>query len=171
MPLRLEDELKYALRSKNKKIINQVFEEIYYEYGHLVGFVISQYVNSKLDIEELINDVYLSFFNNLDNIKIKNIKAYLTTTAKNKAIDYLRKKNNNYLLENDIIYKTEDDNSLYSITLKDMKNKLSDEEINIIIEHVVYDKSFKTIAKELNKPISTISTRYYQAISKYKKED
>lgn len=76
--LRVEENLKYALRTKDKRIINQVFEEIYYEYGHLIGFVISQYVKNKSDVEELINDVFLNFFNNLDKIKIKNIKAYLT---------------------------------------------------------------------------------------------
>jgi len=55
--LRVEENLKYALRTKDKRIINQVFEEIYYEYGHLIGFVISQYVKNKSDAEELINDV------------------------------------------------------------------------------------------------------------------
>ena len=170
MPLRVEDELKYALKTKNEKIINQAFESIYYEYCNLVGFVISKYVDSKLDVEELVDDVFVSLFNNLNRIKIKNIKAYLTTSAKNKAIDYLRKNNNSYILENDIIYKHSDDN-LYSIIIKDMKDKLSDLEINIIIEHVIYDKTFKVIAKELNKPTSTISTIYYQAIKKYKMED
>ena len=39
------------------------------------------------------------FFNNLDRIKIKNIKAYLTKMAKNQAIDYLRVNKNKYLFQ------------------------------------------------------------------------
>lgn len=169
--LRVEENLKYALRTKDKRIINQVLEEIYYEYGHLIGFVISQYVKNKSDVEELINDVFLNFFNNLDKIKIKNIKAYLTKIAKNKAIDYLRENKNKYVLENDMVLKAgEPDNSLYLLIINDMKRILSEEEINIIIEHVIYDVSFKALAKKYSKPISTISTKYYQAIQKYKTE-
>lgn len=169
--LNLEQKLKYALKSKNKNQINDVFEEIYYEYGHLVGFVISKYVSSKLDIEELINDVFLSFFNNLDKIKMKNIKAYLSTSAKNKAIDYLRKNKNAYILENDLLMNMgSNDNTLYSLILNDMKKILTTEEIEIILEHIVYNQSFKTIALKFNKPTSTISTKYYQAIEKYRME-
>ena len=164
--------MKYALRTKDKKLINQVFEEIYYEYGHLIGFVISQYVKNKSDVEELINDVFLNFFNNLDKIKIKNIKAYLTKIAKNKAIDYLRENKNKYILENELVLNAQEfDKSLYLLVINDMKRVLSEEEINIIIDHVIYDVSFKTLAKKYNKPISTISTKYYQAIQKYKKEE
>lgn len=171
MLLKVEESLKYALRTKDKKIINQAFEEIYYEYGHLIGFVISQYVKNKSDVEELINDVFLNFFNNLDKIKIKNIKAYLTKIAKNKAIDYLRENKNKYILENELVLKAgENDNSLYLLIINDMKSLLNDEEIDIIIEHVIYDVSFKTLARKYNKPISTISTKYYQAIQKYKAE-
>ena len=170
--LRVEENLKYALRTKDKKLINQVFEEIYYEYGHLIGFVISQYVKNKSDVEELINDVFLNFFNNLDKIKIKNIKAYLTKIAKNKAIDYLRENKNKYILENELVLNAQEfDKSLYLLVINDMKRVLSEEEINIIIDHVIYDVSFKTLAKKYNKPISTISTKYYQAIQKYKKEE
>lgn len=170
--MKLEVKLKYALKTKDEKIINQVFEEIYYEYGHLVGFVISKYISSKNDIEELINDVFLSFFNNLDKIKLQNIKAYLTKTAKNRAIDFLRKENNKkYILENEIVLASGDnDNSLYSILIRNMKQVLTDEEVNIVIDHVVYDMSFKVIAKNSNKPVSTISTKYYQAINKCKME-
>ncbi len=170
--LSVDDNLKYALKTKNKKIINQAFEEIYYEYGHLIGFIISQYVKNYSDVEELINDVFLNFFNNLDKIKIKNIKAYLTKIAKNKAIDYLIENKNKYLLDNELVLTTgEADRSLYSIIIKDMKRLLTDEEIEIIIEHAIYDVSFKALAKKYNKPISTLSTKYYQAIQKYKAGD
>ena len=101
--LRLEERMKYALRVKDKKLLDEVFKDIYNEYFHLIGFVISEYVNNKNDVEELINDVFLSFFNNLDKIKLKNIKAYLTKTAKNKAIDFIRCNKNKYLLENEIL--------------------------------------------------------------------
>ena len=64
--------------TKDKRIINQVFEEIYYEYGHLIGFVISQYVKNKQDVEELANDTFISLFNNITNLQeSKNLKYYI----------------------------------------------------------------------------------------------
>lgn len=170
--LEIEEKLRIALKYKNKNTLNNVFEEIYYEYGNLVGFVISKYVQDKGDIEELINDVFLSFFNNLYKIKLKNIKSYLTTAAKNKAISYLRKNKNSYILDDNCISKiVEQSNTLYYQIIRSMKDILSDEEINLIIEHTVYDVSFKELAKKSNKPISTISTQYYSAINKYKTEE
>ena len=167
--MRLEERMKYALRVKDKKLLDEVFKDIYNEYFHLIGFVISEYVNNKNDVEELINDVFLSFFNNLDKIKLKNIKAYLTKTAKNKAIDFIRCNKNKYLLENKIVNNRPSfDNSLYYLIVNDMKRVLTVEEIDIIILHVVYDLSFKSIAKKYKLPITTISTKYYQAIKKYK---
>jgi RNA polymerase sigma-70 factor (ECF subfamily) len=161
--------LKCSIKSKDINKINAVFEEIYYEYGHLIGFVISKYVSNKQDIEELINDVFLSFFNHIDKIKIKNIKSYLAITARNKAINHYKKNKKDILINPEIIdKKTSSDNTLYYIIIDDMRKILSDFEITIIIEHVVLGKSFKEIAQDNNKPISTISDQYYNAIKKYK---
>ena len=40
----LERKLERALSSNDIQIIDSVFEEIFYKYGKLVGFVISKYV-------------------------------------------------------------------------------------------------------------------------------
>ncbi len=46
----LEKKLSKAINQKNPEKIEQVFEEIYYEYGKLVGFIISKYISKKEDI-------------------------------------------------------------------------------------------------------------------------
>ena len=70
----LEQKLSIALKSNNEDSINSIFEEIYSSYWKLVYFIIMQYINNKLDVEELTQDVFISFFNNLDNNNVKNIK-------------------------------------------------------------------------------------------------
>ena len=50
----LENKLLKAINSNNPNKIESVFEEIYYEYGKLVGFIISKYISKKEDIEELL---------------------------------------------------------------------------------------------------------------------
>ena len=50
-----------------------------------------------------------------------------------------------------------------------MKKVLSEEEINIIILHLIYDYTFKELADKYHKPISTISSVYNRALKKFKK--
>ena len=88
----LETKLIKALKSNNENIIHDVFNEIYDEYKKLVYKQISFYVKNNYDCEELTQDTFISFFNNLNKIKIINIKYYLLVSAKNKALDHLKKK-------------------------------------------------------------------------------
>ena len=66
----LEKRLEKAIASKNVQKIEIVFEEIYYEYGKLVGFIISKYVYNKSDIEELVDDVFVNFSKQLLQSKL-----------------------------------------------------------------------------------------------------
>ena len=70
----LEKKLRAAIKSNNINKIEIIFEDIYYEYGKLVGFIISKYVSKKEDIEELVDDVFINFFKVLYKTKIENIK-------------------------------------------------------------------------------------------------
>ena len=74
--------LLHAIKKNNRYLIDNVFESIYYEYSKLIGYVISKYVTRKEDVEELINDVFVSFYSAAIKIEIKNIKYYLLKSAK-----------------------------------------------------------------------------------------
>ena len=55
--------LYHKIQSRSEEQVHKIFNEIYVTYGKLVFFVISKYVNQLEDIEDLTNDVFLSFFN------------------------------------------------------------------------------------------------------------
>ena len=94
--MNLEKKLASALNSKDKAKIESVFRQIYDSYFKLVYFCISNYISVKEDIEDIVADVFLSFFNHLDSINVDgSIKYYLTTTAKNKSINFVKKKKDN----------------------------------------------------------------------------
>jgi len=59
---------------------------------------------------------------------------------------------------------------LSDIVFMQMLNKLDEQEKEILIFKFLLNMTFAEIAKELNKPISTISTQYYNATEKIKKE-
>ncbi len=168
----LEKKLKHAIKSNDIEIIHSVFNEIYITYGKLVYFKISQYVNNKLDVEELTQDVFVNFYNNVVNNEIHDIKYYLLVSAKNKAIDFLKKKKELLILDDKIIFETEEDitsNIEYEELINKMKIFLSDLDIEIIIKHNINGDSFKQLAKEYKKPLNTILSIYHRALKKFKK--
>lgn len=168
----LENKLLHAIKSNNKDTIDNVFEIIYYEYGKLVAYIISKYVERIEDVEEIVNDVFISFYKAALKKEIRDIKYYLVTSAKNKSIDFYRKKINKldvYYNDDNVFEYIEYKDSIYGDLLYEMRKYLSDEEINIIILHLIYDYSFKEIAEKYNKPISSISSIYNRALKKFKK--
>lgn len=168
----LEQKLKHAKRSNDIDKIHSVFNEIYVTYGKLVYFKISQYVNNKLDVEELTQDVFVNFYNNVVNNDIYDIKYYLLVSAKNKAIDFLKKKKELLILDDKIIFEKEEDitSSIeYEELINKMKTFLSNFEIELIIKHNINGNSFKQLSIEYKKPLNTILSIYNRALRKFKK--
>ena len=165
--MKLEAKLVEALHSNNKAKLESIFKIIYDSYFKLVYFCISAYVNKKEDIEDIVSDTFLSFYNHLDSIDAsKSIKYYLTTTAKNKAINFIKKKKEVYLDENVL------NNKSYSTSINkvllDIKDNLKQEEFELIIDHVLFDKSLHEIAKEKNLNFNTLKSKYHRIILKLK---
>ena len=71
-----ERRLYHKIQSSSEEQTHQLFNDIYVTYGKLVFFVISRYVHQVQDIEDLTNDVFLSFFNQIQKINLNgNIKS------------------------------------------------------------------------------------------------
>ena len=168
----LEQKLKLALKFADEQKIHEVFNEIYLKYGKLVYFIISKYVDNHQDIEDLTQEAFLKFFNGLHKTEINNIKYYLVISAKNIAVNFLRNKQMKFELDEQILFATlcekEDGNCCIDI-IKDLKSFLDTEEVYIVLQHVLNDKSFKEISKECGKNISTIMAKYYRSINKIRK--
>lgn len=160
----LERKLKIALKSSQKDKIELVFNEIYHEYIKLIYFVVAQYVKSHEDIEELCSDVFLNFFNHLDTIEIKSIKYYLTTSAKNASINWLKK---NKIVSYEISQTISEENK---IVCDFLKQYLSSDEEELIFEHLFLGKSLKLISKEKNINPNTLKSQYRRTILKLKEK-
>ncbi len=60
------------------------------------------------------------------------------------------------------------ESSKYYDLINEMKQVLSDLEINIILLHTIYNYSFDDLSIKLNKPLSSIASIYRRAIKKFK---
>ena len=153
----------------------ETFSYIYEKYKPLLMFIASRYLKSETDIEDIVHNTFIEFFNNLDNIHT-TIKSYLSVCCKTNALDYLRSKGKvtfvepeklSYLIDETFTYNNSNDN--YKELIENMKLYLTKEDITIILLHLIDDLKFDDIALKLNRKVKTIKTKYYRALKKYQK--
>lgn len=172
--MKVISELEKAVKNGDSKKIEKCFEYVYKAYANLIFVFISKYINRKEDIEELTDDVFIQFFNHLDNINFeKNIKYYLMKTAKNLTINFIKRNNIEKIFVDDnelMNYKVENDNNSYHHLINKWKRYLSIEEIDIILKHILEGYELKEIAKIKNKSPNTIKSTYRRAIKKLQKQ-
>ena len=156
------------LKSNDEEKIRHSFKCVYEKYYKLVCFCISQYVKTKEDVEEIANDTFISFFNNIHNIDIsKNIKYYILTTAKNNAINFVKKQSRYTLLSDEHLKNIPYEEKYESNDIINyLKEVLNNEELSILIDHLLYGYSFKEIAINTNKSINTIMSKYRRSLKK-----
>lgn len=157
------------LKSTSKEVVENAFNIVYKEYSYLVFYVILQIVKDNDLALELTNETFTNFFINKDNINTsKNVKYYLVTTGKNLAINRMKKDSRIVELSDNYTYELNeiDDFDSYIEKFKDFLNQ---EEIDLIVFHLLYDFSFKEIARNKNVSINVISSKYKRAIDKIKK--
>lgn len=162
--------MKKALKSKDASTINKAFEDVFNAYKGLVCFVLAKYISKQEDIDDLLQDTFLDYFRHA--YSVQNIKSYLTTSAKNKALTRLKSEQRHISIpiEDIDLYKSNNDSSNeYYIVMNRLEKNLSDGEYNILCLHLLEDKTFKYIAEILKEKESTIKTIYYRTIQKSKK--
>ena len=170
-----EKRLLRAIQSDRKEEPEVTFQYLYTKYKPLVSFVVAQFVRNKSDIEDITQETFINFFNHVESIN-SSIKTYLTVCAKNIAFNFLKKNQKLSYVDADELSNS-DDNSLidyfpnarFDELIRDMKSVLSEEDVKIILLHLVDDLKFDDIALRFNQNVKTVKTKYYRALKKYKK--
>lgn len=145
-------------------------EKVYEKYKKLVTFVISKYIKDKEIIKDITQDVFLNYIENEN--KVFNIQKYLATTAKYMSLKYLKKNNQMDLdsIDEEVLYSNNKSNIEYNLIIDEFKEFLSNEEIDIIILHIVYNYTFKEISLTKKIKLNSIKSIYRRAIIKCKEK-
>ncbi len=154
---------------------NKAFEKLYLETRKGVYAFLMTYFNDKADCEDVMQTVYLKIKTNISQYQAgTNGLAWILQIAKNTALNDIRKKNN---AEKHLINYSQPigENPYDTVALKHgltsiIKNVLDDEEQRIVILHAVWGYKHKEIAKILNCPTGTVTSKYKRAVDKIKKE-
>lgn len=168
----IEDKVIKALRSKNRKVVEDAFEEVYYQYYKLLYYIAIKILNDSEKASDIVNDVFLAFFNNIKKIDLyKNIKYYLVTATKNSCLNELKKQKLKVEYDDEIINQVIDhkESKVWEEYIEEFKKFLSIEEVEIIVDHLVFEYTFKEIAAIRGVSLFAISSKYKRAIDKLKK--
>lgn len=159
-----------SLDSGDEEKIQSAFEVIYQDFSKLVAFSISKYIDDRETIRDLVNEVFVRFFENAHKLN-SSVKYYLLTIARNVAIDYLKESKRFEQIDFDVPFDSKIEYVLgYQDLVNDLRSILSEREVAIIISHSVDGYSFKEIGERFNITEKNASTVYNRAIKKFKAE-
>ena len=145
------------------------FDEFYELTNKTIYFTSLAILKEHSLAEDILQDTYLSFFANINDVKLSNnIYAYLSTIARNLSINLINKQKS--ILPNDeILVSTPDVERNNDRDIDNILNLLdSQEEREIVTLHVILDYKFIEISRIVDKPLGTVLWIYNKAIKKLK---
>jgi len=143
------------------------FDQFYHLTSKQEFFTLKKYIQDEMLIEDLMQEVYMKFINKVQDIdQQKNSMSYLTTMARNLAIDHLRK-TKPVTFDEITVYQALDEHQVTQDYLW-LLNHLKPEDKDIVYMHVVESMTFKDIALIVDMPLGTVLWRYQQALKTMK---
>jgi len=167
---RKADKRFWELLKRISKKEKDALEKFYTLYGKLIYITALTITKSPFLADEIVDDILIKIWQlPSEYSKIKNPRGWLYIITANCAKDKLRQeKKYTELFEMPYydfnIEKIGTDDAFYKTIVN-----LSDEEQQIIIFKFIEDMTFEDIAAELQKPLSTVTSTYYRALTKIKK--
>ena len=155
------------------------FSRIYYHQVEKIYRFIYFKVESKETAEDLTSEVFrkawtvyqISFDQNSDQEKIKNIRAFLYQLARNTVIDHYRYRSKHTSISNEdleIADKTQDlvkqqDVKIDLARIRKSLGNLKEEYQDILVQHYLNNLSLREIAQDTNQSLSAVKTALYRA--------
>ncbi len=147
---------------------NDAFEKLYLETRKGVFAFLYTYLHNYHDTEDAMQTVYLKIKQNIHLYDTKRpARAWILTIAKNHALNELKKRGRTEDLEGvDTQCYDEMDTSFALTDL--MQQVLTEEENRIIVFHVLWGYKHREIARILDMPTGTVTSKYKRALAKLK---
>lgn len=165
-------------KKKLHKIIEKIakgkkgaLEEFYDLYGDMILITAMSVCRSKEKAEEVSNTVLVKIWKLAETLQERELtEGWLYVTTVNCAKDIIKEETWLPLEENKASERNEIDDLIDRESFISMIENLSKEEQELLIYKFVQRMTFGEIAKEINKPLSTVSSTYYRSLEKIKEK-
>ena len=156
---------------------NERFTEVYKRYNRLIIKIAYDSLKDGFAAEEICQQVFVSFYENMEKISEEHMKGWLIVAAKNALIDYVRKQKSRsgkvfwlYGVEESL---TTEDNAEHVVErvmqsqlsfqiLQDLRKK-NQEWYEIVMAICVYGRRLGDAAKHLQMTPQVLSAKLYRA--------
>lgn len=185
-----DTEIIEMLKERNEEAINVI--EL--QFGTRLKNIIRNIVKDEEDVSECLNDVYMKVWNSIPPTEPENLEAYLSTAAKNTAINRYNSKNRKTNIPEQMIISADDDNFIEPAaperTDETVENMLREEKIRalmiayvrglpqddqkIFVARFYYNTKIRIIAKKVGCPVGTVKSalnRMKKGVTKYLRKE
>lgn len=158
---------------------NKRFEECFLQYKNLVIRLVMSKTSDYQAAQEICQQVFISFYTNMDRISNDLVKAWLMRCTQNAIVDYLRKNKSRQEIHLDESAAAQSGNVLIEESVELYEEQRSKRELvgrilrevkavnrqwfDILVMNCVEGLSYADIAKRLNIPESVLRARMYRA--------
>ena len=147
------------LRASDKTALQALFDQYYLQLVHYALKITSDPPAS----EELVQDVFVSIWNNRKSLEINSFHAYLSRAVRNKCITYIQSAIQNQESIDNVMHVAKDEVSQHSVELMELSDALKEAE-NLLPQQtrLVFSLSrhsemtYNEISKELDISVKTV---------------
>jgi RNA polymerase sigma-70 factor (ECF subfamily) len=161
------DQYLEALKQKDEA----AFEYIYEETKHAVYSLILAIISDRDLCQDVMQEVYLTMLEKINHYRPgSNFLTWLLVIARNKAIDYYRRKKREMLYdpENEELLGDTKASGEHSAIVSEMLSCLNQNERSVFLLHTVHGIKHREIAVILGLPLGTVLWHYQKALQKIK---
>lgn len=173
----MEEKQFHACMRKIKAGDKSALHEIYEKYIGYIYSVVFQIVLNKEDAEDITSEFFIKLWKLADTYRSgSGHRAWMSTIARNMAIDLLRK-NKREILTEDFADSISDNASaddvegevLSDMSLRAALDTLKPGEREVVNMKIMGELTFQEIADVLKQPLGTVTWRYQNAIKKLRR--
>ena len=155
----------HAFIQGNQEAIGEVYEE----YKNLMYFVIASYISQPEDCEDVLNDSFIKAMEHRTDLQDPSkLKSFLTTIARNTALDFLKKKKESAM--SDLIDEIYGETDSYNVMLNLLEPLLTNKETIVTYYKAVFQYTWPEIVELTGIKESTARKIYAEALVKLRKE-
>ena len=143
--------------------------KVYDEYKNLMYFIIANYISLPEDCEDVLSESFIKAINHRRDLKEPSkIKSFLSTIARNTALDFLKK--NKEVVNSEVVEEMYGEQDQYNVMLNLLEPLLTNKETIVTYYRAVFEYSWSEIVELTGIPESSARAIYASAKEKLRKE-
>lgn len=151
-------------------------DELINLYGRYVSRIVGTLIGTVMtaqDVEEVVSDVFFALWRQADKVRPGRLKGYLSSIARNQAINKLREQRQELALEENVLPVLDGpEQTATAAERREILNRALDEmgepEREIFLRHYYYGQTVAAIGLEMQMNVSTIKSRLSRGRKKLK---